>query len=173
MESEGPSGVDAPATRPPWLPCLLAWLVPGLGHLVLGRRTQAAVFACVIVVCFATGVALSGTVYALDRDQPLSYLSTFANLGVGPLDAWGRLVTFGELRYSMPDTRLAGPEHERVQRRVRRRIAQPSHAYGRTFLLTAGVMNLLLMLDVYDVCVGRKGRRQETVPAPSAPAVSA
>jgi len=158
MEAEGPSGVEAPATRPPWLPCLLAWLVPGLGHLVLGRRTQAAVFALVIGTTFVTGVALSGTVYAVDRDQPLSYLSTFANLGAGPLDAWGRWVTFGELRYSMPDTRIAAAEHERVERRVRRRISQPSHAYGRTFLLTAGVMNLLLMLDVYDCCLGRKTR---------------
>ena len=171
MEAEGPSGVPAPATRPPLLPCLLAWLVPGLGHLVLGRRTQAAVFALVIGTTFVTGVALSGTVYALDRDQPLSYLSTFANLGVGPLDAWGRWATFGELRYSMPDTRVAAAEHERVQRRVRRRIAQPSHAYGRTFLLTAGVMNLLLMLDVYDYCLGRKARSGPPEPA-AATAVS-
>lgn len=167
MEAGGPSGVDAPATRPPWLPCALAWLVPGLGHLVLGRRTQALVFALVIGTTFVTGVALSGTVYALDRDQPLSYLSTFANLGAGPLDAWGRLATFGELRYSMPDTRVAAAEHERVQRRVRRRIARPGHAYGRTFLLTAGVMNLLLMLDVYDCCVGRKERGGSAAAAPA------
>jgi len=31
-----------------------------------------------------------------------------------------------------------------------------SYEYGNTFLLTAGMMNLLLVLDVHDIARGRK-----------------
>ena len=45
---------------------------------------------------------------------------------------------------------------QRVLRRVRSRYEAQGHSYGRTFLLTAGLMNLLLILDVFDRCIGRK-----------------
>jgi hypothetical protein len=149
----------AVSTRSPWLPCLLAWAIPGAGHLLLRRTTAGLVFMVVVLGTFGFGLALNGTVYAMDPEQPLSYLSTLANAGVGPLDAWARVRTFGDMRYRMPDSRVDSVARERVLTRVRARYAAATHSYGRTFLLTAGLMNLLLVLDVFDYCIGRKPHR--------------
>lgn len=158
----GEAGRDAEVavdTRSPWWPCLLAWVIPGAGHLLLRRTAPGLVFMAVILSSFGFGLALNGTVYAMDPEQPLSYLSTLANVGLGPLDAWARVRTFGEMRYRMPDTRRDNVAREQILNRVRQRYAAASHSYGRTFLLTAGLMNLLLVFDVFDYCIGRKPRR--------------
>jgi len=158
----GMAGQDtdvAVTTRSPWLPCLLAWIIPGAGHLLLRRTAPGLVLMAVVFATFGTGLALNGTVYAMDPEQPLSYLSTLANAGVGPLDAWARLRTFGNLRYRMPDSRVDSVARERILEQVRQRYATATHSYGRTFLLTAGLMNLLLVLDVFDYCIGRKPHR--------------
>lgn len=146
----------------------MAWLFPGVGHLVLGRVVPGLVLAAVVVTTFVAGILLNGTVYAMDAEQPLSYLATFANVGAGPMDAWARIATFGELRYRIPDSRVDPMARERVLRAQRLRFVSRSHAYGRTFLLTAGLMNLLLILDVFDHCIGRKGG-----PAPREPTTAA
>jgi hypothetical protein len=133
---------------------------------------QGVVFTLVVLVSFAAGVALDGTVYAFDAEQPLSYLATVANLGAGPLDLWARLETFGGLRYRMPDSGVDPVSRERVLQGLRERFVSQTHTYGRTFLLTAGLMNLLLVLDVYDYCIGRKllaGNGDGGKPLPATP----
>jgi len=37
--------------------CVLAWLLPGLGHLYLGKKGRAAVFFLVVVATFGLGIA--------------------------------------------------------------------------------------------------------------------
>ena len=67
------AGGDAPRSLGARLPLAvlltLAWLVPGLGHLLLGRRMRAAVFAAVIVVGFATGIVLDGVIDAIGEGE--------------------------------------------------------------------------------------------------------
>jgi hypothetical protein len=62
---------------------------------------------------------------------------------------------------------------EQTFKHLRQRVASQTHAYGRTFLLTAGLMNLLLILDVFEYCIGRKGgaaggREPAVTPGPGA-----
>lgn len=111
----------------------LAWLVPGLGHLLLGRRLRAAVFAAVIFVAFVVGIALQGELVLPRPGDPLSYLAAIATLGNGVLFILAE---------------AAGLGHGVV--------TAPSWEFGNTFLLTAGMMNLLLVLDIHDIAVGRK-----------------
>jgi hypothetical protein len=111
----------------------LAWLLPGLGHLLLGRRLRAAVFACVIFAAFAVGLVLDGELALPVAGDPLSYLATIACLGNGALYVVAKYFGLG-----VGVVRSAGWE------------------YGNTFMLTAGMMNLLLLLDVHDVASGRK-----------------
>ena len=155
----------AVTSRSPWLPCLLAWFLPGAGHLLLRRTVPGLVLMAVVLTTFGVGLALDGTVYAMDPEQPLSYLSTVANVGMGPLDLWARSLSYGGLRYRIPDGRSGAVERERVLQVMRARYSAPTHSYGRTFLLTAGLMNLLLVLDVYDYCIGRKPYRPRCEPA--------
>jgi hypothetical protein len=118
----------------PWGLLAAAWLVPGLGHLILGRRVRAAVFAAVIVACWATGLVLHGELAVPRAGAPFSYLASFACLGQGILYIGGRLLHLG-----LGDPMSAG------------------FGYGNTFLVTAGLMNLLTVLDVSDIARGLKG----------------
>ncbi|NOZ95854.1 MAG: hypothetical protein GXP47_14110 [Acidobacteria bacterium] len=111
----------------------LAWLVPGLGHLILGRRVRAAVFAGVILACWVTGLLLHGELAVPRTGSPFSYLAFLACLGQGAPYILGRLLHLG-----LGDPMSAG------------------FGYGNTFLVTAGLMNLLTVLDVSDIARGMK-----------------
>jgi len=111
----------------------LAWLVPGLGHLLLGRRLRAAVFAGVIVVAFVVGILLRGELILPRPGDPLSVLAAIAALGNGCLFVLAKALGLGD-----------GV------------VTASGYEYGNTFLLTAGMMNLLLVLDVHDIAVGHK-----------------
>lgn len=125
---------DAQALHVP-VPALiaLAWLVPGLGHVLLGRRLRAAVFFVVVVVAFLLGLVLDGELMLPHAGDPLSYLAAVASLGNGVLFFVARAVGLGQ-----------GV------------VTAPAYEFGNTFLLTAGMMNLLLMLDVHDIATGKK-----------------
>ncbi len=112
---------------------VLAWLVPGLGHVLLGRRLRAAVFFGVVVVAFLLGLALDGELMLPHPGDPLSYLAAVASVGNGVLFFVARAVGLGQ-----------GV------------VTAPAYEFGNTFLLTAGMMNLLLMLDVHDIATGKK-----------------
>jgi hypothetical protein len=112
---------------------LFAWLVPGLGHLLLGRRLRAAIFFCVVVVGFALGLVLEGELMLPHAGDPLSYLATIATVGNGLLFFIARSLDLG-----------------------RGVVTSAGFEFGNTFLLTAGMMNLLLILDTHDIAVGKK-----------------
>lgn len=132
-----------------------AWLLPGAGHAVLGRFRRAAIFAALVLGSFGLGLAHDGRL-ALRNPQEsfLSTLQVVANVGVGPLDAFARERVYGEVAYAVPP--LAGFEREDHLRILRDRASAPLSAYGTAYLWTAGLMNLLLLLDVWDLGRGRK-----------------
>jgi len=137
------------------LACVLAWLIPGGGHLYLGKKVKSLVFFVVITLTFFVGLAMDGRVYLASSDQPLSYLATFANLGLGPMDLVGRHASYDQIIFRFPDE-LDRTHHQEILDRTRARILVQSHEYGTTFILTAGLMNILLILDVFDTGIGRK-----------------
>ena len=113
---------------------LLAYLVPGAGHFFLGRRALALAFFTIIVVLFAAGLAVDGALYTFADAgrEMLKVLATVASMGSGAL-------------YFV--TRALGPHGT---------VTSATFEYGRMFTLSAGLMNLLLVLDCYDIAVGRK-----------------
>ena len=153
-EREQPPQRERPIHNP-WLPCLLAWLFPGLGHFVLGKRQRAIVFCIVVLATLSLGLASDGAAAVIDRERPLSYLATFDNLALGPLDLVGRFLTFGRLVYRLPLSE-SDPLRVEMVERLRDRVRGVTYEYGSTFLLTAGLMNILLILDVFDISMGRK-----------------
>jgi TM2 domain-containing membrane protein YozV len=149
------ASVPRRATAAALLPCVLTWLVPGLGHLYLGKRRRAAVFCAVVLATFGLGLASDGAAALIDPRQPLTYLATFDNLALGPLDLVARWRTYGRLAYRLP-AEENHPVRVALTSRLRERVRSVTYEYGNTFLLTAGLMNLLLMLDVFDIASGRK-----------------
>ena len=63
--------------------CGLAWLVPGAGHLLLGRRQKGLVFLLALPLMFLTGLWLDGRLFPLDISDPLVFLGAIANRGLG------------------------------------------------------------------------------------------
>lgn len=124
-----------------------AWLIPGLGHWLLGKKKRAVVFAFVVVCAFATGVLLQGEIGTPKPQSPFSWLAAFACLGNGALSI-ARLIWLnglGGLMAGLPFGLQGGGSPSAA-----------GFAYGNTFLYTAGLMNLLAVLDVSDIARGDK-----------------
>lgn len=133
-----------------------AWLVPGLGHVLLGRIGRGAVFAALIFGSFGLGLAHDGRLALHDRDQPfISTLQVVANAGVGPADLLARLAVYKEPAYVLAEEDPRPESQERVQI-YRDRTRSVFSNYGSAYLWTAGLMNLLLLFDVWDIGRGRR-----------------
>jgi len=113
---------------------LLAYLVPGAGHLYLGRRARAITFFCIVVVLFLIGVGIDGDLYTIGsaNGSVLRMLAALGSLGSGVI-YW--------IATSMG---------------VHGDVTSITFEYGTAFTITAGLMNLLLVLDVFDIAQGRK-----------------
>ena len=119
---------------PPLVAAVLAWIFPGLGHLVVRRRGSALLYALIVTATFLLGLSFEGRLYSPEPGQPLTLLATFAVYGAGLLNLAARYLA------NNPSGSILSVTYE----------------YGCAFLLTAGLMNLLLMLDAYDIAAGRK-----------------
>ena len=132
------------------------WLLPGLGHVILGRFVRGAVFAVLILGSFALGMAHDGRLALRDQRQPfLSTLQVVANVGVGIPDSVARWAVYGEVTYVLS----ADPAYPtRVDRLgvLRDRARGRMSIYGTAYLWTAGLMNLMLLFEVWDFATGRK-----------------
>jgi uncharacterized protein DUF6677 len=113
---------------------VLAYLVPGAGHFYLGYRARAVAFFLIIAVLFAIGLSIDGGLYTIMNSNRalLRLLASLGSIGAGIL-------------YFL--AAAFGPHGE---------ITSITYEYGTTFTLTAGLMNLLLVLDVFDLSEGRK-----------------
>lgn len=111
---------------------VLAFLVPGAGHLYLRRRGRAAAFFCIVLALFAIGLAIDGRLYTVQQGNLLSLLATLGSMGMG-------------IPYFI--ARSVGAAGD---------VTSITFEYGTAFTLTAGLMNLLLVLDSYDISEGRK-----------------
>ena len=113
--------------------CVVSWLVPGAGHLMLGRRQKAIVFFVALTAMFAIGLALKGRLAAFDFSDPLVGLAAVANLGMGIPYFIARFLDLGQGI-----------------------VTAASYEYGNTFLIVSGLLNMLVAIDAYDVRLGRK-----------------
>jgi hypothetical protein len=138
---------NAASGAPPML-LAVAWLVPGLGHWILGKKVRSLVFGALVVCAFATGVLLDGDVGTPRPGEPFSFLATFACLGNGVL-YFIRLLWLngfdGIFSAGFPFDIDGGGDP-----------VATGFNYGNTFLYTAGLMNLLTVLDVSDISRGEK-----------------
>lgn len=112
---------------------VIAWLIPGAGHYLLGKRVRAVVFLLLVSVSVAIGCSLGGNLHRILPNEPLTILATIGAMGMG--------APYFILRYA------AGYVGD---------VIAPTYEYGTAFLLTAGLMNLLLILDVMDIGRGKK-----------------
>ena len=104
---------------------------PGLGCF----RFQVAllVFLVVLTLMFVTGLWLEGRLFPFEFTQPLVVLAAFADLGIGLPYFVAKLLGHGTGR-----------------------VVAITYEYGNAFAIVAGLLNMLVVLDAYDIAEGRK-----------------
>ncbi len=112
--------------------CVAAWLIPGGGHLYLGKMGRAGIFFVVILFLFMMGLYMEGRLFSLESGF-FGLLKFLADAATGLPYLVGRFLGWGE-----GDIRSYGYE------------------YGNTYLYSAGLLNMLLIVDTFDIAQGRK-----------------
>jgi hypothetical protein len=125
------SAAAEPATLA--LVSIAAWLVPGAGHLWFGRRQKGLIFLVTLPLMFFVGIWLQGRIFPFEPSEPLVALAAFANLGIGLFWFVARALELG-----------GGV------------VTAATYEYGNTFMIVAGLLNFLVMLDAFDIGMGRK-----------------
>ncbi|OFW42327.1 MAG: hypothetical protein A3J29_11830 [Acidobacteria bacterium RIFCSPLOWO2_12_FULL_67_14b] len=118
---------------PPAVVCIVSWLVPGAGHLMQGRRQKGLIFLIALPVMFGIGLWLDGRLPPFAFSDPLVGLAALANLGMG-------------LPYFISSALDLGKGV----------VTAASYEYGNAFLIVSGLLNMLVVIDAYDVRLGRK-----------------
>ncbi len=140
-----------------FLALFAAWLVPGLGHILLGKTGRGVLFAALIFFSLGLGLAHEGKLAMRDPAQPvLTSLQVVANAGVGLADPIARKSVYGEVAYFLPRF-TSDPDYLTRVETMRKRARSGVSLYGTAYLWTAGILNLLLLFDVWDIGRGRKG----------------
>lgn len=123
-----------------WLLAAAGWFVPGAGHLLQGRWLRGSLLGAAVIGMFIVGIVLGGHLFPLlgPFDEGMSVLlqvpPTIANVGAGLLYLICLITNSG----FTDQAKLA------------------TYEYGNTFLLVAGLLNYLIMLDAFDIAAGRK-----------------
>ena len=113
---------------------VFAYLVPGAGHLYLRRTARAITYFVIVVLLFVIGLAVDGDLYMLGHTggSLLKLLAALGSMGSGAM-------------YFIAAAMGAHGD-----------VTSITYEHGTAFTITAGLMNLLLMLDVYDISEGHK-----------------
>jgi hypothetical protein len=128
---------------------LLGWAVPGLGHAVQKKYLRAVLFFVAIFAMTGLGLAMGGKIYPMylekprtilefvfnlfRKENPLTILAFFADLGNGLFYALSRVFSWG------------GGQLERA-----------TFEFGTAYIAGAGLLNFLVALDAYDIGAGKK-----------------
>jgi uncharacterized protein DUF6677 len=115
----------------------LAWLIPGGGHFLLKRPGRGALIAACVAAMFLLGLMMRG---ALFQPQSGDILTIVIYCGgfIGNLMAGIFYLLAVWMGYSQPD--MAGHVHD----------------YGTKFLVAAGLLNILAMVDAFEIATGKK-----------------
>ncbi|MBV9303067.1 MAG: hypothetical protein JOY62_08840 [Acidobacteriaceae bacterium] len=127
----------SPSERSPYLPVALAWLIPGAGHFLLGRRWRAAIIFFSVTLMFVIGLLMRGPLFKIGGADLLSRLIQFGGF-LGDLACGFLYFLTVWLGYAAPD------------------IAGHNPDYGSKFLVAAGLLNVLAMVDVYEIATKQK-----------------
>ena len=114
-----------------------AWLVPGLGHLLLQRWVRGVVLFVGVGTLAVIGAKLRGVLFPVHltgfRSDPLTFLGALGDVGSG--------VFYWVVR----SMEKAGPD-----------VSKAIGDYGTRFIAAAGVANYLCVADALEIALGRK-----------------
>ncbi len=112
---------------------LAGWLIPGAGHLLIGKWQRGLLLFLAIVTLYAVGLSLGGKVYLPNTSELLEMLGFVGQLGMGLLYALARMLGLGSTS-----------------------AATTLNDYGTKYLVACGLLNLIAAVDAHSLASGRK-----------------
>jgi hypothetical protein len=111
----------------------MGWIIPGAGHLIQRRWGRGLLLMLSVVVLFVLGILMEGKVYAFNVGDVLDILGFIGDLGAGGLYIVSRALDIG-----------------------RGAISLATADYGTKYIIVAGLLNIISMVDAYDIAIGKK-----------------
>jgi hypothetical protein len=137
MAKEKEEKQPAPPLRA-WAPAVaLGWFIPGGGHFLLRRNGRGVLLLAAISGMFLCGIMMRGAMFQPQSGDLLTILINYGGF-IGNLASGVLYLLSVWLGYNQPD------------------VAGHVHDYGTKFLVTAGLLNILAMVDAFEIAAGRK-----------------
>src|ERR1700681_3941349 len=131
----------AAAPTPPlskWAPpVVLGWLIPGGGHFLLKRTGRGALLLVSVLSMFLLGLMMRGAMFQPQTGDILTMI-IYCGGFIGDLASGLLYLMATWFGYSQQD------------------VAGHVHDYGTKFLVAAGLLNILGMVDAFEIATGRK-----------------
>lgn len=124
---------QALSTMNPTVVTIVAWLVPGLGHLIQRRYIRGLLIMAAIFIMFFAGLGMQGKVYSFNTGDLLDILGFVGDIGSGLLYFLARMMNWG-----------IGNIHRAVA------------DYGTKYIVVAGLLNIVATVDAYHIAIGKK-----------------
>ena len=118
-------------------PVLLAWWIPGGGHCYLKRWNHGALLFFAVAGMFVFGLLMQGRMF-----EP-----KFGDLFTTVMNCGGYL---GDVATGVLYFLACWLGYEQPQ------LASAVADYGTKFLVCAGLLNILVMVDAYEIAIGKK-----------------
>lgn len=119
---------------------VLAWILPGLGHAVIGQRARGLRIGVGVVGLFLAGILIGG-LGVVDRSD----LWFYAQVGAGPLSFAADWLNAALLKSGAAAPLIEAPMSPPAS--SLRAVAHP-HEFGTLYCAMAGLMNVVAVLDV-------------------------
>ena len=148
----------------PYLAAILAWLVPGAGHIYIGRRTRGIIIFVTIAATFWTGVAFGG-VMTVDYQNQRWWFAAEMCAGMHGLVAWYRqhmkyddmlnqMLSDDEFQQERADCQtrselilLRRAYMDKVRQESGVALVAPTETVARAYAGVAGLLNVMCIFD--------------------------
>lgn len=121
-----------------WItPVLLGWLVPGGGHFYFKRWNHGGLLLASVTGMFVFGLMMRGRMFTPESGNLFTTVVTYGGY-------------IGDLATGMLYFLASWLGYEQGY------LASPQADYGTKFLVCAGLLNILAMVDAYEIATGEK-----------------
>ena len=117
----------------PAMALIVGWLIPGAGHVPLGKWIRGLLIFASVLGMFLVGLGLQGKIYVPNTGEILDMLGFAGQLGLGILYVIARVAGWG----SAAVTTTVGD-------------------WGTKFIVVGGLLNLISAVDAHSLANGRK-----------------
>ena len=116
---------------------MLGWVIPGGGHFMLKRTVRGALILGCVVLMFLLGLAMRGAFFAPQGGDTLTMIIYYGGFAAHIMSGALYFIAVA-LGYNQPD------------------VAGHVFDYGGKFLVGAGLLNILALVDAYEIATGKK-----------------